>query len=465
MPGLLLLTVLACRLGSPEPEPIPVSSVTGAVSEVPGDGAAAALVASLRSKGWSVQQGLLESIPLDECCAWDTCYARNPSSHYAMYRLPLSPEEAPRAVDEAGMSFQFRMRADEAVVFIGRTPPPAAYFSFRTYVHESHDADAGAMEIAFSSLGDSLNNGVIGTAGDSPTAPFGATTALVSVSDAGTEARVREHMIAAGVAQAAINVDVVPAERVRLGLDAEADTLRMNLRMALFEDPAAQASYLADPEGVVLRLTPPLGASERSPLAVPPSRVAGGGPTEQLLQPAADALRLAVRDAFSPDYLLREATVAVNQPPADGPCWPGCNTDSTYAGSQRFVMPFTQRKVQAIAFGVNHEASGLAAYSNVILIGYDNNDPAGFVDSRMMVGSARPYLPDHPLVDQLYVWRFSRDCGGEPFCSEVSAGCPGLTAMEQGRLQWRTYLDPRTHTHADADAMVTDGAFLLIAKP
>jgi len=433
---------------------------TGTTDSVPLDGWVAeaplqALRERLAAEGWTLQEGVPRAVNLDDCCLFESCHSRNPTAHYVMLDLPLAEGEAERVVDDA---ITYRTTADEAVVFVGRMPPPARYSSFRTYVHRRYSPTTGQPEPSYLNLGDSLNQVVLRHWGDSPTAPFGATTVVISTADAGIERTVRGFFEDAGFPADVLNTDWIPTARVQFGLDETGDLLRMNLRVSKFDDPVAGEAWLEEPQGVVLRMRPPVPPTPE-PIIEPTPRPAGGLTTELPLQPAVDELREAVLERWG-DYPILDADASSNQPPHDEPCWPGCNRDSTYGGAPALVMPL-EDTIDVIVFGVNHAASGMVSYANAFVLGTSNEDPAAFVDTTMMPGSADDYLPGHPDVDKLYVWRFSRSCGSDPYCSEVVQGCPGLEADERPLLGWRTYLDPATGTHAELSHMIQDDAIFI----
>ncbi len=443
---------------TPDETPADTDTTPTAPAEWVAEAPLQALRSQLDSDGWGVWDGKMSTIDLESCCDFPSCHARNPNSAYVMFDVPLVPGEAERTVDDA---FKYRMRADEALVYIGRTPPPARYFSYRSYAHTVTPPPDGEPIPAYLNLGESINQAVVGTWGDSPTAPFDSTVVVISVADAGTERRVREHLLQAGFLDQAINTDIVPPAYTRLGLDKEHDQMRLNLRVSRFDDLEGGEAWLDTPPGVVLRLHPPEPIAPAEPLEVAPKRGAGGGPTEAYLLPTALELRDAVHERWS-QYPILDAVISSNQPPAEGPCWPGCNSDSTYASTTAFPMPEALPHADVVVFGVNHEATGMASYANAILMGNDNEDPVAFVDTSMVAGSADSYLPGHPDVDKFYVWRFARDCGEDPFCSTVNSGCPGLEPGELSHVNWRTYLDPRTGTHADLDDLILDQAIFVL---
>ena len=161
--------------------------------------------------------------------------------------------------------------------------------------------------------------------------------------------------------------------------------------------------------------------------------------------------------AAFPAHEAIEADVNVREVDPDGDCWRGCNRDALESNTGPLTLDDDPDDF-VIAYGVNHHATGKAAYSNAILFGTDNDDPAAIVDSSMMVGSARDYLPDHPDADRMFAWRFARDCGAEVYCSQVEAACPGMGLNEPGAIHFRAYLDPQTGTHPLASETIIDAA-------
>ena len=409
--------------------------------------------AALEADGFVVQEGTVGFIDIDDCCDWVSCFKWNPTSDYGAYFVPLAPEE-PASHLVPGSEFAFRMRPDEAIVYVGPTASSVNYFSFRSYVHERYMDDLGRRVPHFLSLGDSINQTVIETEGDEP---FGAETVVITAADHGIDRRVRAAAAAAHYPASWLNTDAVPPSVVELGLHEEADTLRMNYRVALWSDPEAREAFLADPPGVVWRLTPAVEVTALEPIAAPTEfRQPGTGVGEDALQPAMDALREALLEAY-PEHEAIEAQVNIREVDPDGDCWRGCNRDALESNTGPLTLADDPEDF-VIAYGVNHHATGKAAYSNAILFGIDNDDPAAIVDSSMMVGSARDYLPDHPDADLLFAWRFSRDCGSEVHCSEVAEACPGMGLDEPGAIHFRAYLDPETGTHPLASETLVDAA-------
>ena len=117
-----------------------------------------ALLVALSNRGIDANEGHISFTAADDCCAWDTCLHINPGAEYATYALPPGPGEyiGDRNPDELGRILSWRLREDEAVIYVGPPPPGTAYTSFRTYIHDVA-AVGGGRAMSFANLGDSLN--------------------------------------------------------------------------------------------------------------------------------------------------------------------------------------------------------------------------------------------------------------------------------------------------------------------
>ena len=193
-------------------------------------------------------------------------FAANPSSPYGLY--VFNKEVLP----------VWKLEETDAIVFFGCTPPPAKYFSFRSYLFTAHKNLL--PRIVFASLGDSTNNLVINTTGQtlSTNDPFGKTTVVTTTADMKTDLAVREAFTAAGVPATAINTDVIPSSLVKMGTGPLSDTLSMLYRVAIFQNHVQGEAYL-NTSWPILRVSPP---SQQRPLpfSTPPLRKRGTGTTE-----------------------------------------------------------------------------------------------------------------------------------------------------------------------------------------
>lgn len=451
---LAVASLLACTSdeGSDRPTDAPATADTATTPPTEPD---EALLRELLTRDFTVQDGALSSIGPDVCCGWSSCWKRNPSSDYGIYLVPPGPDESleGRELDPLGRQFNYRLRADEAVVYIGRTPPALAYFSYRTYAHDRSDGEGGRV-LTFTSLGDSINHFTIGTVEEDT---FDGLMVMVTTADVGVFEAVRDAAVAAGFPSSAVNFDAIPSDLVTLGLHDEADTFRMNLRMAGFVDPPAQQAYLDAADGLVLRLTPDDGAFPPRPYEPDGFLRPGTGTDEAELEPVLEELRTAILDAHS-DLAAAEPATNIREVDPDEDCWGGCNRDAAMSNTPHFTLPIDAPEEFVMVYGVNHAATGKSSFATAMVVGIFNDDSAAVVDSLEMEGSARAYLPDHPDADKLYAWTFRRDCGSDVYCTEVAAECPGLDAGELGSIHWRAYAEEATGTRPLASELVADRA-------
>ena len=114
----------------------------------------------------------------------------------------------------------FVLGPQDAVFWFGCTPPPARYFSIRSYLAYRF-LPAGEDEAVYNvtglmpaaELGPPTNNAVMKTTG-APGSPFSKTTLFVSTGDEATYRQIRKAFGAAGFPETAMNLDVLPAEKV-----------------------------------------------------------------------------------------------------------------------------------------------------------------------------------------------------------------------------------------------------------
>ena len=99
------------------------------------------------------------------------CFGNNPSTPYLVDKLPPYPglvyggrvTDAPINPANKGLWLDYFMEPDEAVVYVGPTPPEAKYFSHRSYISNRWIPEKNTYVQIFASLGDQINNFRINT--------------------------------------------------------------------------------------------------------------------------------------------------------------------------------------------------------------------------------------------------------------------------------------------------------------
>jgi hypothetical protein len=140
----------------------------------PSVGDLGAFRSALERDGFVVGQGAAAIFPLIE--AYEAgllraCFGNDPTKPYLVCLVPPAPgEQVPsykfkigEFLGLKGVTILFRMRPDEAVIFVGRTPPECKYFSYCGYLMEK--TYGNERRVVFADLADTLNNLTINTKG------------------------------------------------------------------------------------------------------------------------------------------------------------------------------------------------------------------------------------------------------------------------------------------------------------
>src|SRR5512137_2194598 len=237
-----------------------------------------------------------------------SAYGNNPATQYLVYLVPpASGHEVTGKISEivkalgvtAKVTPFWSLRPDEAVVFVGRTPPECRYFSFdhnlmeRTYGNETR--------WIYANLADTINNLNINTEGTPnglPGNPYNQTTIVVTAADKGIDRRIRAAAQSAGYSDSITNTQVLPSSILKMGLESDSDTFGLGIRPALYKDEQIGEEYLNTTPAIVLRITPH-ESKELDPYDYPKLRVHGRGTTEFDLVDDLEELRAAILNKYS----------------------------------------------------------------------------------------------------------------------------------------------------------------------
>lgn len=430
-------------------------------------------LAMLTADGFEIQEGALRPAALSDCCeSGKSCAGDDPSRPYSAYFLPRAPGQTVEnpGEDVQGLSSSYRLRPDEAVVWLGETPPAAAYFGVTDYL-VSRDDGTGKRVPVFASLAETLNIGVIGVAGPPDGVKSGRLSVIVHAADASIAARVLSTAVASGVPAQAINIAPIDAGTARLGLAEDDDALGVVLRADLFEDPSAGSAWLAAPPVQVLRLTPTSVPGAPAPYGEPPARAKDTKTDEKdTYAEAVEALKDAILASYTATHAAVTENVSTGAPDAEAcieelKSCSAADRDTLYPSTGAF--PWLPKEEDfLIVYGVNHAASGKATYASAGVLSIDHLARVATVTSDAYAGSASKYLPDHPLAGALYAYKFARSCNGEAYCVEVPAGsCPdGISPAKLAAVTFRVHLEPSTATAPDPLSLVRDGVLRFQAK-
>ncbi len=454
---------------------------------------------ALEQDGFTVQQGGLgyfDFMRLYNEGVLPSAYGNNPATKYLVYLVPpASGHEVTGKIADvikalgvtANITPFWSLRPDEAVVFVGRTPPECRYLSLDQFLMER--TYGNETRWIFAPFSDTVNNLVIkteGTPDGSPGNPYNQTTIVVSTADKGIDQRIRAAAQSAGYSDGIINTQVLPSAMLNMGVENNSDTFAVFIRGSLFADEQAGNDYIDNKPATVFRITPN-ESTELDPYDMPEIRVRGTGTTEFDLIDDLEELRIAILDRYTDlnptelptsislfegsDYIQRgfdgygptndalylwtaNETIASPTPPfpdlsqyysflQDSPITLGNNTNE-------FI----------IVYGVNHVATGKAMYENFVPYGADIWNGVGMITDMDFNGTAEEYLPDNPNAKYLYVYKIARNCEGDPHCYEVPYGMGGygIDLDQPLFIAWRLYLEEATKTGPSSSEIVYDRA-------
>ncbi len=429
-----------------------------------GGGNISVLMKALEEDGFEVQQGRIinfDALSLVNAGLFLNANGNNAGNPYKTFIFPSMPgQSSPPFSDINGWSVLYKIRPDEALIYVGTTPPECAYYSYQTFMFTHYYPGEGKSKKVFGNIGDTINLLTAKTNGTKEN-PFGKATFIISTADKGLNNSISEAAKAANYPSEILNTEALPYPLLRMGWDNESDTYAFIQRVALIKDEKIQRAYLNSTPGVILRITPKAPA-KLDPFGMPTLRVRGTGNLSEFeLMNALDTLR----DAILKKYDAKNATeleTHVWEPEGydaiqRGIDIIGAGRDTIYLNTTPFTLSNDSNDF-VIIYGVNHAAIGKALYSNFGIYGVRNINGVAGVDSRNFSGTAEEYIPGHPAAKYLYVWKVARECSGDPNCLVVpwGKGAYGIDLNQTAFVGFRAYVEPETNVGPSYTEVVYD---------
>lgn len=468
---------------------------------------------ALEANGFIVRDGATKKVDIAKLVDeryLDSAAGNNAGQFYKRFAVPTHPASEYRTDAEIATG-QFRMNPDEALIYIGATPPPCDYFSFCPFLFVRHYPDSYEKgNWLFASIGDPLNAALLKTDGPGHTARITKNTMVIFVTDTIVYKRIERIARSSGFPQSMINCYVIPSSVLNLGTSPESDTLLILLRTANFRNQTKGDAYLDnDHYATVYRVTPSATPDILQPFDYPPARNRElrpeGGELNPKLQAGLERLKAAIL-AKTPNasykayesmrwfYDSRDVLKEDPSSPAYRQFVAGESSDTPYlritengTDPANFILGDND---MAVVYGVNHAATGLATYSSFGVYGEwkTNLDCAPFyfigcddyiwngvasMTSHKFAGSAQRYIPGDPMARYLYAVRLVRgDCPkGDKYCVSVPVptkpwwlepttpgSADGIGKDQPALIAWRAYLNPKTKSGPSYDDIIPDRA-------
>ena len=471
----------------------------------------------LARKGYTWQAGKAWWPPiLDMCCKCQvpSCYANNASTRYGFFALPPPTGQSPSVANPyaewftedkqlpAGWSFAWRLRPDEAVVFIAKTPPEVEYYGFTAYIYDRYVAgmppapdctwsddkgpharpqpnSAQSRFPVFASLGDTVNQQTIDLALGRQS-PYQKNVVVVLAADQRVLRQVESALVAAGYPEKSINVLPVPPALVRLGTDLQSDSASVLIRVQ--QGSYDDVDFYYSQRMTVLRVTPstPIPSGQLEPIPPPKLRIRGTGSSEAFLQAEVDALGQAIVARYSA-LGYKASPVKVTSLPDGLNCitnMQNCladNRDTIYISPAYDIIggEFLPGQPSLLlgpgeflmAYGVQHPSVDKALYSNVSVMGWAKRAAVAVVTNADMAGTADEYVPGADPA--LYAYQIAR-AGGciTEHCVSVGPECgTGIAPDEEVVPVFRAYLEPGTKIGPSRGEVLLDRILMFSRTP
>lgn len=459
---LLQLAVIALLIFSTAP--VSADSPVGN-DKMPADleSTARRLTRDLERDGYEVARGYFKLYTQSDCPysleVLNSCLGNNPAAPYVIPVLPVWPDEwvDPGTAGlvgptEEGYNASYRLDPNEAILILGKLPPPAAYFSLQTYLLSRPGVlsttspqylfvktNVPALEHTFfttlpkntarlqlwADLSNSINNVVIENGSGSV---WNKMRSIITTPDQTMDSAVRQALARLDIPDRFVFTQPIPSD-VTIGLGEKADDFLTVIRYAMPADGGAEGTksnaWRENPPLIVLRIrdTQSTHQPETYPLVVFEPRF-GTTPPETALKPDLITLAKAVCARWGQPCNLESPAIDqrarpllnMRLPPLllTGPeCMKvGMNClapteDAAYFMSARLPLP--DNRVYAVigALGTqtgNATYVGLGLNASLTQLGFDN------ITDVELAGTADGY--DVPNHEKLFLQYFARDCTG-----------------------------------------------------
>lgn len=385
-----------------------------------------------------------------------SCFGNNNGSVYTVFYLPPAPnqdnskgnpargwadEEAslyydPEAEHYAAnpffspAGFHYKLRQDEAIVFLTKLPPKCKYYSFINYImftlekegknyskekgyFRAGNEETGYYHPVFGSIGASVNFQNVKA---KEAACFdGEAIIIISANKTVTDSVVAK-LLEAGYSEDMLNLMTIPEKTYRMGLEKGKDTFCFLGRISQPADVEEYHNYIAtlNTTSTVFRITPkqavasnPYANETIIPRGTGVHEVADLEDVEQHL----DRLRRAIIAKYKDSYDYEELTSDIAVPEGltaylKDTNAQGDNRDTAYLMTQDFSLNSDEDFI--VVYGVNHTATGKARYSNAVLYARPMLNGICSVYDSLFAGTTATYLGDEGKDDCYYVYKMAR---------------------------------------------------------
>lgn len=407
-----------------------------------------------------VQQGTLSELDTIEMASKGklmSCFGNNAGSVYTVLYLPPAPEQdasagnparglpgdVPTIYDDPKVEnypanpffspagWQYKLRADEALVIFTQTPPECKYYSFINYImftqvkegknytgqkgfFQAGNEDVGFYHPIFGSIGSSVNFQNVKCDGNGT---FSNNAIIIISANRTVTSQVVSQLKAAGYPESIMNIMTIPEKTYRMGLEKGDDTFCLIGRIS---QPANQETYdtyikSLSESSTVYRLTPKTEIAS-APYANETTIPRGTGVHEITALDDAEVhlneIRNAIIAQYADEYDYEELSSDIAVPEGLTAYLKDCNAqgdnkDTSYVMTGDFKLNSDDDFI--VVYGINHTKTGKAQYSNAVLYARPMLNGVCSVYDSLFEGTADAYLEKGCKdASSYYVYKMAR---------------------------------------------------------
>jgi len=430
---------------------------------------AAAVAQALKDSGYTVQQGEInKENPIEFCLANYTPNCNGNNADFPYFGIQFPPSVGVDSIFTPPINFNFK--EDEAMVYIGRTPPECIYYSYRSYLmNRIYNFPYTITRTKINaSMGDTKS--LYRMREDLPIdSMFNRKIALIMSADSLMAMNIKSTILAATpeIDEKDIHFDIIPHQLFRLGIRPESDWGNFLCRAVLFKDSTEQQNYMNNVPVEIMRVTAnPL--TQREFFSLHPFLPRACGITEFSLLPGMADLEVGIYNAYNENYKIIwlepspwtiEGFTAIQL----GEDALGDVHDALYIQTSDFLLGENDI---VLTYGVNHTLTGKAVYQNVGIYGAKYENGFGGITNFMMEKSARRYIADTNVADKFVAYCFARHpIPGNPYVfivpSDTNGTLEGINVNDTAKIFFRSYVNTVTKIGPDPLEIILDRAVLL----
>ncbi|EIZ0307867.1 hypothetical protein PO80_15825 [Vibrio parahaemolyticus] len=382
----------------------------------------------LEASGFLVNQGeisLTNAIDIFSSGYASSANGNNADAAYLVTQIPKSP----RTDSYYQIPLLTNLDQDEAIIWVGLTPPNSKYFSYQSYL--TYRANSSVKPYSYSKifarLSDSVNNFSLRKENNNNI--YNTFKILIFSANKETKRKILKSLKTLGFDDEIEYLDIpsytssrkgnnIP---VNFGNDKTSDAFNFLHRVTFFKNQDEEKKYLTNIPLEILRITPKLPISKH-PFTPSEDRIRITGLKEKNDDELKKLIKELRREIIKShknqyDYYYELGSTPWLYPGGAHAIESGLDVlgetnDALYLKSQSFI--FNDNDL-IIAYGVNHSQTGKSVYSNISLYGEKYKNGIGGINSlkntkNSYFGSAKEYITyKNPRINDIYAYKFARE--------------------------------------------------------